>query len=57
MDVIKQLWIDTRNYDGGKIEFLSDIYSLLTDVSVLVVTVASMALSTVKSAEFILTCF
>jgi len=28
--VIKQLWIDTRSYDGGKIEFLSDIYSLLT---------------------------
>lgn len=30
LDIIKQLWIDTRNYDGGKIEFLSDIYSLLT---------------------------
>jgi ATP-dependent RNA helicase DDX19/DBP5 len=30
LDVIKQLWIDTRKYDGGKIEFLSDIYSLLT---------------------------
>lgn len=30
LDVIKQLWIDTRQYDGGKIEFLSDIYSLLT---------------------------
>lgn len=30
LDVIKQLWIDTRGYDGGKIEFLSDIYSLLT---------------------------
>ena len=30
MDVIKQLWIDTRNYEGGKLEFLSDIYSLLT---------------------------
>eukprot|EP00934_Nitzschia_sp_Nitz4_P005043 Nitzschia sp. Nitz4//scaffold404_size10607//8869//10348//NITZ4_009069-RA/size10607-snap-gene-0.75-mRNA-1//-1//CDS//3329551105//5033//frame0 len=30
LDVIKQLWIDTREYDGGKIEFLSDIYSLLT---------------------------
>lgn len=30
MDVIKQLWIDTRNYPGGKLEFLSDIYSLLT---------------------------
>jgi len=24
------LWVDTRNYEGGKIEFLSDIYSLLT---------------------------
>lgn len=24
------MWIDTRNYEGGKIEFLSDIYSLLT---------------------------
>lgn len=30
LDVIKQLWVDTRNYSGGKIEFLSDIYSLLT---------------------------
>lgn len=30
LDVIKQLWIDTREYEGGKIEFLSDIYSLLT---------------------------
>lgn len=30
VDVIKQLWIDTRGYDGGKLEFLSDIYSLLT---------------------------
>ena len=30
MHVIKQLWIDTRDYDGGKLEFLSDIYSLLT---------------------------
>lgn len=28
--MIKQLWIDTRQYDGGKQEFLSDIYSLLT---------------------------
>jgi len=30
LDVIKQLWIDTRQYDGGKLEFLADIYSLLT---------------------------
>jgi ATP-dependent RNA helicase DDX19/DBP5 len=30
LDVIKQLWIDTRQYEGGKVEFLSDIYSLLT---------------------------
>lgn len=30
LDVIKQLWIDTRGYDGGKLQFLSDIYSLLT---------------------------
>lgn len=30
LDVIKQLWIDTREYDGGKLSFLSDIYSLLT---------------------------
>lgn len=30
LDIIKQLWIDTRQYEGGKIEFLSDIYSLLT---------------------------
>jgi ATP-dependent RNA helicase DDX19/DBP5 len=30
LDVIKQLWIDTRNYDGGKLVFLEDIYSLMT---------------------------
>ena len=30
LDVIKQLWIDTREYDGGKLVFLEDIYSLLT---------------------------
>jgi len=30
LDIIKQLWIDTRQYEGGKLEFLSDIYSLLT---------------------------
>jgi ATP-dependent RNA helicase DDX19/DBP5 len=30
LDVIKQLWVDCRNYSGGKKEFLSDIYSLLT---------------------------
>mmetsp|Transcript_17174 Transcript_17174/g.24280 ORF Transcript_17174/g.24280 Transcript_17174/m.24280 type:complete len:480 (+) Transcript_17174:123-1562(+) len=30
LDVIKQLWVDTQLYDGGKIAFLSDIYSLLT---------------------------
>jgi ATP-dependent RNA helicase DDX19/DBP5 len=30
LDVIKQLWIDTRGYQGGKLEFLADIYSLLT---------------------------
>ena len=30
LDVIKQLWIDTRNYEGRKLEFLSDIYCLLT---------------------------
>lgn len=30
LDVIKQLWIDTRNYSGRKLEFLADIYSLLT---------------------------
>lgn len=28
--MIKQLWIDTREYEGGKLEFLADIYSLLT---------------------------
>jgi ATP-dependent RNA helicase DDX19/DBP5 len=27
--VIKQLWIDCQNYDGGKLQFLEDIYSLL----------------------------
>lgn len=30
LDVIKQIWIDTQSYDGGKLSFLSDIYSLLT---------------------------
>lgn len=30
LKVIKQLWVDTRNYTGGKLEFLADIYSLLT---------------------------
>jgi ATP-dependent RNA helicase DDX19/DBP5 len=30
LDVIKQLWIDCRGYKGGKLEFLADIYSLLT---------------------------
>jgi ATP-dependent RNA helicase DDX19/DBP5 len=30
LDVIKQLWVDTRTYRGGKLEFLADIYSLLT---------------------------
>jgi ATP-dependent RNA helicase DDX19/DBP5 len=30
LDVIKQLWVDTRDYSGGKLEFLADIYSLLT---------------------------
>jgi ATP-dependent RNA helicase DDX19/DBP5 len=30
LDVIKQLWVDTRNYPGRKLEFLADIYSLLT---------------------------
>ena len=30
LDIIKQLWIDTREYQGGKLEFLADIYSLLT---------------------------
>lgn len=28
--MIKQLWVDTRGYQGGKLEFLADIYSLLT---------------------------
>ena len=30
LDVIKQLWIDTAQYQGGKLEFLADIYQLLT---------------------------
>ena len=30
LDVIKQLWIDTQIYEGGKLAFLADIYSLLT---------------------------
>ncbi|KAL3802321.1 hypothetical protein HJC23_007146 [Cyclotella cryptica] len=29
LDVIKQLWIDCQSYDGGKLQFLEDIYSLL----------------------------
>lgn len=30
LDVIKQVWIDCQQYDGGKNQFLEDIYSLLT---------------------------
>lgn len=30
LDVIKQIWVDTQGYEGGKLAFLSDIYSLLT---------------------------
>lgn len=30
LDIIKQLWVDTREYQGGRLEFLADIYSLLT---------------------------
>ncbi|CAB9517542.1 dependent RNA helicase [Seminavis robusta] len=30
VDVIKQIWIDTRDYEGGKLQFLSDIYEMLT---------------------------
>jgi len=30
LDIIKQLWVDTRQYDGGKLQFLADIYSLLS---------------------------
>lgn len=30
LDVIKQLWIDCQKYEGGKRQFLADIYSLLT---------------------------
>jgi len=30
LDVIKQVWVDVQEYDGGKAAFLSDIYSLLT---------------------------
>ncbi|KAL3788182.1 LOW QUALITY PROTEIN: hypothetical protein ACHAWO_003488 [Cyclotella atomus] len=30
LDVIKQLWIDCQSYEGGKLQFLEDIYSLLT---------------------------
>jgi len=30
VDVIKQLWVDTRKYENGKLGFLEDIYSLLT---------------------------
>lgn len=30
LDVIKQLWIDTQLYEGGKLQFLADIYSLMT---------------------------
>jgi ATP-dependent RNA helicase DDX19/DBP5 len=30
LEVIKQLWVDTRQYPGGKIMFLADIYALMT---------------------------
>ncbi|KAL7449352.1 hypothetical protein ACHAWC_001418 [Mediolabrus comicus] len=29
LDIIKQIWIDCQQYDGGKLQFLEDIYSLL----------------------------
>jgi len=30
LEIIKQLWVDTRSYDGRKLQFLADIYSLLS---------------------------
>jgi ATP-dependent RNA helicase DDX19/DBP5 len=30
LDVIKQIWVDCQGYEGGKLAFLADIYSLLT---------------------------
>lgn len=30
LEVIKQLWVDARQYPGGKIVFLADIYALMT---------------------------
>jgi len=30
LDIIKQIWVDCQQYGGGKLGFLSDIYSLLT---------------------------
>lgn len=29
LDVIKQLWVDTGTYQGGKRQFLEDMYSFL----------------------------
>ncbi|KAL7492954.1 hypothetical protein ACHAWT_002090 [Skeletonema menzelii] len=29
LDIIKQIWVDCQQYDGGKLQFLEDIYSLL----------------------------
>jgi ATP-dependent RNA helicase DDX19/DBP5 len=45
--VIKQLWIDTRHYDGGKLEFLADIYSLLT------IGQSIIFVETVRSADMV----
>lgn len=30
LDIIKQIWVDTREFPGGKLAFLSEIYSMLT---------------------------
>lgn len=47
LKVIKQLWIDTRTYKGGKLEFLADIYSLLT------IGQSIIFVETVKTADLI----
>jgi len=30
LDVIKQLWVDCRQFEGGKLKFLESIYSIMT---------------------------
>jgi ATP-dependent RNA helicase DDX19/DBP5 len=45
LKVIQQLWVDTRSYPGGKLEFLADIYSLCS------IAQSIIFVETVRSAD------